>query len=104
MTGSPRKRITYQTLEGLNEEVHTQDTGDVSRVITEEDTTKGSKGTHQICLEGDGGLDASSIDAAPADGANSTGHFDTGSSGWGSGSTYGSYDNEVGNRGGDEGK
>lgn len=80
MTPKPTKKSTYQVLEGRDEEIHTEDTGDVSRVITEEDTTEGSEGTHQVSLDGDGGLDASSVDAAPADRANTTGHLNSGSS------------------------
>lgn len=73
-----------QVFEGRDEVVHTDDTRDVTRVITEEDTTKGSESTHQVSLEGDGGLDASSVDAAPADRASTTGHLSDGSS-YGSG-------------------
>lgn len=31
-------------------------TVDVTRVVSEEDTSKGSESTHQVCLEGDGRL------------------------------------------------
>ena len=44
-------------LEVLNEVAHTHNTADVSGVITEEDTTKSGKGTHEIGLEGDGSFD-----------------------------------------------
>jgi hypothetical protein len=80
-SGRARKSTYHrQVLESRDEVVHTDDTRDVTRVITEEDTTKGSKGTHQVSLEGDGGLDASSVNAAPTDRASTTGHLSDGSS------------------------
>lgn len=55
---------TYQVLESSDEVVHTKDTTDVTGIITEEDTTKGSEGAHQVRLDSNGGLDAASVDAA----------------------------------------
>lgn len=55
---------TYQVLKSSNEEVHTKDTGDITGVVTEEDTTKGSEGAHEVRLDSDGSLDAASVDAA----------------------------------------
>lgn len=69
---------TYQVLKGRDEVVHTQDTVDVSRIVTEEDTTKGRKGTHEVGLEGDGGLDAQGVDGAPG-GGGTTRHCGLGS-------------------------
>ncbi len=40
---------------------HTEDTSHPSSVITEEDTSKRSKGAHQVGLDGDGGLDTRGI-------------------------------------------
>lgn len=51
-------------LESSDEVVHAKDTRDVTRVITEEDTTKGSEGAHQVRLDSNGGLDTTSVDAA----------------------------------------
>ena len=45
----------------VDEKVHAQDAIDVARVIAEEDTSKGSKGTHKIGFDGDGGLNAASV-------------------------------------------
>jgi hypothetical protein len=52
---------THKTLILLDEVRHAEDTADVTRVITEEDTTKGGKGTHEIGLEGNWGLDALNV-------------------------------------------
>ena len=41
--------------------VHAEDTVDVARVETEEDTTEGGEGTHEVGLEGDGGFDAACV-------------------------------------------
>lgn len=51
-------RRTYQALELGDEVVHTHDTVDVTGIITEEDTTEGSKGTHHVGLPGDWRLNA----------------------------------------------
>lgn len=51
----------YQSLELLDEIPHTHDTVDITRVITKEDTTKCRKGTHEVGLHGDGGLDTRDI-------------------------------------------
>lgn len=48
-------------LDGLVEDGRAVDTVDVTGVIAEEDTTKGGKGTDQIRLPGDGGLDGLDI-------------------------------------------
>jgi hypothetical protein len=54
-------KFTHETLILLNEVVHSQNTGDITRVISEEDTTKGSKGTHQVGLECDRSLDTHGV-------------------------------------------
>lgn len=51
-------------LKSGNEVLHTKDTGDITGVITEEDTTEGSESAHQVGLDSDRGLDAASVDAA----------------------------------------
>ena len=45
----------------LYQVVHAEDTIDIAGIIAEEDTTKGSKSTHHIGLEGDGGLNAAGV-------------------------------------------
>ena len=69
--------VTYEVLKSGDEVLHAQDTGDVSGIITEEDTTKGSKGTHQVSPDGDGGLQTSLLDIVPRGGSDdsTTGHF-----------------------------
>ena len=47
-----------QACQKLDDVRHAHDTVDVSRIETEEDTTKSGKGTHEIGPGGDGGLDA----------------------------------------------
>lgn len=44
------------TLDGLDEDLGAVDTVDVTGVVTEEDTTKGGEGAHEVGLPGDGGL------------------------------------------------
>ena len=52
----------------LDEVVHAHNTADISRVIAEKDTTKSSEGTHQVCLDGDGSLNAIDIARGGDDG------------------------------------
>jgi hypothetical protein len=54
-------KFTHEILKLLNEVVHSQNTGNITRVISEEDTTKGSKGTHQVGLECDRSLDTHGV-------------------------------------------
>lgn len=51
-------------LEGLDKVIHTDNTTNVSRIVSEEDTTKGGECTHQVSLESDGSLDAQGVDPA----------------------------------------
>jgi hypothetical protein len=51
----------------VNEIVHGHDAVNVTRIVTKEDTTKGSEGAHHVCLPGDRGLD-------PATGNNTVSH------------------------------
>lgn len=48
----------------LDEVLHAHNTVDITRVITEEDTTERGKGAHEIGLEGDGGLDPFDVGSA----------------------------------------
>lgn len=48
-------------LDGLVEDGRAVDTVDVTGVITEEDTTKGGKGTDHVRLPGDGSLDVLNV-------------------------------------------
>lgn len=50
-----------------NEVFHGQNTAHPAGVITEEDTTKGSKGTDQVGSYGDGGLEARRVRRARYD-------------------------------------
>lgn len=52
---------TDQAFKFLDEITHAHDTVDITGIITEEDTTKGCKGTHHIRLEGDGCLHSRGI-------------------------------------------
>lgn len=45
----------------MNEDAGTSNTVDVTRVVSEEDTTEGSKGAHHVRLKGDWGFDAVDI-------------------------------------------
>lgn len=49
------------TGDGSNEFRGGEDTVDVTRVVTEEDTTEGGEGAHHVGLEGDGGLNSVDI-------------------------------------------
>lgn len=44
-----------------NEVVHAEDAADVAGIIAEEDAPEGSEGTHEVSLEGDGGLDTARV-------------------------------------------
>lgn len=65
----------YRLLELLDEVVHSHNTVDISRVISKEDTSKSSKGTHEIGPEGDGGLDTPRVSRRHHD--TTTGHDDS---------------------------
>lgn len=67
--------IPYRLLELLDEVVHSHNTVDISGVISEEDTSKSSKGTHEIGPEGDGGLDTPRVSRRHHD--TTTGHDDS---------------------------
>lgn len=60
--------------DGLDEEVHAHHTGDVTRVVTEEDTTKGGEDAHQVRLHGNGGFHPEGV--SPNGGSRATGHVD----------------------------
>ena len=64
----------------LTDEVfHGQNTAHPAGVITEEDTTKGSKGTDQVSSDGDGGLEARRVRrACDDDGCYSSSRHDGG--------------------------
>ena len=53
--------VSIRTLDVLDEDGVSQDTVDVSRVITEEDTAEGGKGADHVGLEGYGSLDTVDI-------------------------------------------
>lgn len=50
-----------RALDDLDEVVHTVDTGDITGVVSEEDTTEGGKGAHHVGLHGNGSLHAGDI-------------------------------------------
>lgn len=51
------KLLRTDAVDGLDEDLGALDTVNVSRIITEENTTKGGKGTHHVGLPCDGSLD-----------------------------------------------
>jgi hypothetical protein len=53
--------ILARTFDVVDEDLVTEHTVDVSRVVTEENTTEGGKGADHVGLEGDGSLDAVDI-------------------------------------------
>lgn len=48
-------------LELVDEVLHSQDTTNVTGIVAKEETSKGSKNTHQVGLDGDGGLNSGGI-------------------------------------------
>jgi hypothetical protein len=50
-----------RTFDVVDEDLVTEHTVDISRVITEEDTTERSKGANEVGLEGDGSFNAVDI-------------------------------------------
>jgi len=51
----------WEFLELMNEILHSQNTTHVTGIVAEEETSKGSEDTHEIGLDGDGGLNAGGI-------------------------------------------
>jgi hypothetical protein len=58
----------------LLEEVHSQDAIDVTRIVAEENSTKGSKDTQKVTPHSDGRLDAVMMRGAALDGRSPAGH------------------------------
>jgi len=54
----------FETGVETDEVWHSQDTTHPSGIITKEDTTEGGEGTHEVCLDGHGGLDTRGIGGA----------------------------------------
>jgi len=61
LVGSGSSRGVWELLELMNEVLHSQNTTNITRIVAEEETSKGSENTHQVGLDGDGGLNAGGI-------------------------------------------
>jgi hypothetical protein len=59
--GGGSSRWVWQVLELVNEILHSQDTTNITGIVAEEETSKSSEDTHQVGLDGDGGLNAGGI-------------------------------------------